>query len=78
MHLGHHAGFSFLGVLFGANLEVLAQNVDKKLPVPDPKSVAKAEKEIKTLFKADYAKKKQADRLALSAKLLKLGKEDEG
>ena len=54
---------------------VLAEEPAKKLPAPDPAAQAAAEKLIKNLFKDDYAKKKPADQLALSAKLLDQAKE---
>lgn len=58
-----------------AVVPVYAQTATKKQPVPAADAQAKAEKLIKELFKDDYAKKKPADMLALSAKLLDQAKE---
>jgi WD40 repeat protein len=44
---------------------------NQKQPPPDEAAQAKAEKQIKEIFKEDYAKTKPADLKALSAKLLK-------
>jgi hypothetical protein len=53
----------------------LGQAVPKRLPVPAADAQAKAEKLIRDLFKDDYGKKKPADQLALTAKLLDQAKE---
>lgn len=50
----------------------------ERLPVPMGPEVAKAEAQLKDLFKAEYLKTKPADRLALAAKLLDLAKESAG
>lgn len=47
----------------------------ERLPVPVGPEVAKAEAQIKELFKADLLKTKPADRLALAAKLQQLARE---
>jgi hypothetical protein len=47
-----------------------------KLPVPDEAAQARAEKEIKTKYKDDYAKTKPEERLALAAKFLQPGREN--
>jgi hypothetical protein len=46
-----------------------------RLELPDAKAQAKAEKTIKEVFKAEYAKKKATDQLDLAQKLLAQGKE---
>jgi hypothetical protein len=43
--------------------------VDNRLPVPTPEAQMKVEKEIRDVFKTEYARKQPADRLALAAKL---------
>ena len=43
---------------------------DDRTPAPSTEDAAKAEKLIKELFKADYAKVRTPDRVALAAKLL--------
>jgi hypothetical protein len=43
---------------------------DERTPVPEAEAQARAEKVIKDLFKADYARKRPADMLELSTKLL--------
>ncbi|MBL8792404.1 MAG: NPCBM/NEW2 domain-containing protein [Planctomycetia bacterium] len=53
----------------------LAEEPAKKLPAPDAATQAAAEKLIKNLFKDDFAKKKPAELLALSAKLLEQAQE---
>ncbi len=47
----------------------------ERLPVPMGPDVAKAEAQIKELFKADLLKTKPADRLALAVKLQQLSQE---
>src|SRR5205823_22643 len=47
-----------------------------KLPVPDGAAQAKAEQTIKETYKADYAKTKPEDVLALAAKFLVPGREN--
>jgi hypothetical protein len=42
-----------------------------RVPVPDAAKLRESEKSIKEIFKADYAKKQPADRLALSRTLLR-------
>lgn len=54
---------------------VIAEGPAKKLPAPDAAAQAAAEKLIKSLFKDDYLKKRPADQLALSAKLLDQARE---
>jgi hypothetical protein len=48
---------------------------NQKLPPPDEAAQAKAEKQIKEVFREDYAKSKPADLKALFAKLLKQARE---
>src|SRR5262249_23314822 len=48
----------------------------KKLPVPDQAAQARAEKTIRQTYKADFAKKKTEEHLALAAKLLQPGREN--
>jgi hypothetical protein len=43
----------------------------ERMPVPDAAAQAKAEKTIKDIYKAEYAKKKLADQIDLAEKLLK-------
>ena len=47
-----------------------------KRPVPDKDAQDKAEKSLKETYRADYAKNKPEDRLALAAKLLQPGREN--
>jgi hypothetical protein len=56
------------GAAFGAETGL----VDKK-PVPAPSAQAEAEKTIRDLFKADYAKRAPADRAALAGTLIQVG-----
>ncbi|OWK44446.1 hypothetical protein [Fimbriiglobus ruber] len=46
-----------------------------RLPVPTDPVVAEAEKVVRNVFKADFAKKKAADQVDLAKKLLKFGDE---
>ncbi len=62
---------SFLGWLFLVG-HVFCQ---ERLPLPTGPDVAKAEAQIKELFKADLLKTKPADRLALAIKLQQLAKD---
>src|SRR5439155_21454636 len=48
-----------------------AGRADDRSPVPPAADVARAEATVKELFKADYAKTKTADRVALAAKFLR-------
>jgi hypothetical protein len=48
---------------------------DDRAPVPDADAQTKAEKLIKDLFKADYAKRRASDMLELAAKLLQQAEE---
>lgn len=50
----------------------------KKLPVPDADDQRKAQTDIRTLYKADYAKKTAADLQRLAAKLVQLALETKG
>ena len=64
------ASLTFLALLL-AGTGFGADPKDKdKVAVPDSADQQKAEKTIKELFQAEYAKTKQADRLALANKLL--------
>jgi hypothetical protein len=47
-----------------------------KLPVPDESSLAKAEQALKETYKADYAKTKPEEQVALAAKLLQPGRDN--
>jgi hypothetical protein len=47
-----------------------------KLPVPDQAAQSKAEKALKDTYKAEYAKQKPEDRLALAALLFQPGREN--
>ena len=57
-----------------ATASVFAQ--DGKHPVPVPLERKEREKEIKDLYKSEYAKKSSADRKAFARKLLKQGLEE--
>lgn len=57
-----------LGLLLGIMPTLAA--ADERAAVPDAESQARAEKVVKDLFRADYAKKRSPDMLDLSAKLL--------
>ncbi len=46
-----------------------------RLPVPDGAALASAEKEIRTLFKEEYAKRSAEDQVALAVALLRAGRE---
>jgi hypothetical protein len=46
-----------------------------RLPVPAAPALAEAEKQIRSLFKDDYAKRAPADRVALARRLLQAGEE---
>lgn len=61
--------------VLGLFLAVAAHGQDQRLPVPDAKTQADAEKLIRDVFKEDYARKAPADRLALAKKLLQQGME---
>jgi hypothetical protein len=52
-----------------------ADKTDERSAVPPAGDVAKADKLVKDIFKAEYAKTKQADRLDLAAKLLQQASE---
>src|SRR6185503_4542499 len=57
-------------MIFALALGLGATAQEKKLPVPDPAQVKEAEKNVKELFKAEYAKKTAGDRSALAKLLL--------
>jgi hypothetical protein len=59
-----------LVLAFAATVGPDLAQADSRPPVPDKAEVAEAEKLVKNLFKAEYAKTKAADRAALAAKLL--------
>src|SRR5262249_2429278 len=78
-----------LGVMKEGASETTTGNGDKKpkkprpkekkvarLAEPEPSAKAKVEAALKDLYKADYAKKRPADRLALSVKLYRQGMEN--
>jgi hypothetical protein len=51
---------------------------DPPKPAPTATALAEAEKEIRALFKADYAKKRPADQAELARKLLKTAEDEKG
>jgi hypothetical protein len=53
-----------------ALLLILAQAQAKKLPVPDAAAEKKAERDVRDVFKAEYARKSPAERAALAALLM--------
>jgi len=61
-----------IGVLF-AHLIGPFQDKTERLPIPEAAAQKEAEKTVKDLFKADYAKKGPADRQALARSLLQAG-----
>ena len=53
------------------SVAVAGQPAATRLPVPDSAAVEKAEKLVRELFKADLAKKKQADQIETARKMIK-------
>lgn len=51
------------------------EKTEPPAPVPDGSSIEKAEKLVKEVYKADYAKKKSAEQLEFARKLLKAAEE---
>ena len=64
-------------VLSGAVCFSAEENSAAKPPVPEKAAVAEAEKKIRDMFKADYAKATPSDRAALGDKLLSQGIEEQ-
>jgi hypothetical protein len=62
-------------VLGATCLAVSSVGADDRAPVPSSEEIAKAEELIRDLFKADYAKARTADRIALATKLLQQAKD---
>lgn len=58
-----------------ASLAATEPDKSERSPVPDSAALTKAEKTIKDIFKAEYAKKKTADQVDLAGKLLKQAEE---
>jgi hypothetical protein len=62
-------------VLMGAGLGLSSLQADDRAAVPSKEEISKAEALVRDLFKAEYARTKTSDRLALAAKLLEQAKE---
>ena len=63
----------FIATTYLVFLNTFALAQDKKAAVPDEASRKSTLKELKELFKSDYAEKSQKGRLALATKLLNEG-----
>lgn len=61
---------------FAAGIQAAEDKAADKVPIPEKAAMAEAEKTIRDLFKADYAKPKAEDRAALAEQLLKQGIEE--
>jgi hypothetical protein len=57
-------------MILALTLGLVAAAQEKRLPVPDAAQIKEAEKSVKELFKAEYAKKTAGDRSALAKLLL--------
>jgi hypothetical protein len=63
--------FAMLGISVLVSISlVFAQNDESRTPTPAKDAIATAEKKLKEVFKADFAKTKAADRSELAGKLL--------
>ncbi len=68
-----HSLLSVVGFVFACAITAMAQPAttpSSRSPVPPQAKITEAEKLVKDLFKADYAKKKAADHIELAKRLL--------